>query len=98
MLRRALKSVYEFKHFEDYNPSSQLCKQDPVKLSRLSSFSRFKTTQNEKKAKGTSRFSRLQIFFTNYKERASTRNVGAVFNREIKCRGCKPLPLKFSKC
>jgi oligopeptide/dipeptide ABC transporter ATP-binding protein len=31
-----------------------------------------------------------------YIERASTRNVGAVFNREIKCCGWKPLPPKFS--
>jgi hypothetical protein len=27
-------------------------------------------------------------------EKASTWDVGAVFNREIKCRGWKPLPLK----
>jgi hypothetical protein len=32
---------------------------------------------------------------SGYKERASTRNVGAVFNREIYYRGCKPLPQNF---
>jgi len=43
------------------------------------------------------------LFNQGYIEGASTRNVGAVFNREIKCRGwpatssveSKPLPLKF---
>ncbi len=38
------------------------------------------------------------IFLVIFKERASTRKVGAVFNREIKCRGWRPLPLKFVHC
>jgi len=37
----------------------------------------------------------ISIIISGYIERASKRNVGAVFNREFKCRGWKPLPLKF---